>query len=896
MVKQTCYLPNKLFKQWEDWVTVTFTWLYIFTQDVWIVFLIVLYFSKYSSLKLGRETDRPEFGDFSWFAMIFSCGVATGLFFYGATEPVYYYQHQQDASSHGWGPQNRWSYLPDNKRAQNAMNTTWYHWGLHGWVCYTIVGALLAFLHYRKGLPMTVKTCFYPLLGTSVYGFLGDFLDIISTVTTTIGVCTSLGLGVMQLDAGISMLGQGKNWLPGVEDFYGAENWDSWKGQEKDLKEIWNSWPVARKVATPWYTCTDGTVHENYEGIASVANIVNENTQHIVLIWIVTAAATCSVMLGLHSGIQVLASICMLIGMFIIFYIWMMDDTWFISNLIVQSLGYYIQWLFELGFHTSAWSHSEHGDSSATDWPNGNPGGESKDFMKFWTIFYWGWWIAWAPFVGVFLARISRGRTLKNFIAGALFLPSAYNLLFIGVLGGAGLKMQMLAEKYGISCSMPTAEHVQTEGGSLYANMMMKYGRNICREVPGETNIYTGEKELFCSTVFNLGCIMQNVDYPSALFALMSQYSDMGRFMIVMTMIALFLYFIASSDSGSYVDDMVTANGIPEPPLVQRFFWAFTEGAAATALLYTGRFLGKADDALKTLRSLSLCVGLPYTFLICFMCLALWRAVQYEMEDRMWNDGWQSKIMDVGIEIYRARPSLNEDGQAIRCLNLGCGKLRVKRLCKTIVNVFCPIQGLWPVTHKIEARKAERGSHCKAKLVTLSCMVLFYGWLACLGCEWIPEDTTPWEWGGSFSGTQNGVTMSKNTTYFQSKRYGYYKEWSTDPRHDNGVVKYRTSYDAQAGETLSMGWHVPPGPRAVHSRRFATIGWFLFFTFATALTYIRGQLRAVCGIPGGIFEDFLCANFWAPCLVQMAEQADIGEGDKSGEEVILNDEIKCDSI
>jgi hypothetical protein len=344
------------------------------------------------------------------------------------------------------------------------------------------------------------------------------------------------------------------------------------------------------------------------------------------------------------------------------------------------------------------------------------------------------------------------------------------------------------------------------------------------------------------------------------------------------------------------VDDMVTANGIPEPPLAQRFFWAFSEGIAATALLYTGRFLGRADSSLKTLRSLSLCVGLPYTVLICFMCLALWRAVQYEMEDRTWNDGWQSKIMDIGFELYRAKPSLDEDGQRTRCCNFGCGQYNCRRFCKTVANIFCPFVSLCPVTHKIEARKAERGSHFRAKFMTVCCMVLFYGWWACMACEYIPVENTPYEWGSSFAGEQNGIAMSRNTTWYQSKRYGYYKEWDTDPRTDNGIVRYRNRYDARAGETISIGVRTPPGPRAAPSRRIETIGWFCFLFFATVLSYIRGQMRAVGGIPGSIFEDFLCALFWAPCLVQLAEQVEIGEGDKSGEEVILNDEIKCDSI
>jgi choline-glycine betaine transporter len=911
-----------MFTSWEVWVTKTFTWLYIFTQDVWIAFIFILFFSKYSKLTLGRDGDRPEFDNFSWFAMIFSAGVATGLFFYGVGEPVYYYKHQQDASSLGWGPQNRFTYLPNNQRAAHAMNITWYHWGLHGWVCYALMGALLAFLHFRKGLPMTVKTCFYPLLGVDVYGFAGDILDIVSTVATTIGVCCSLGLGVMQLDAGFTLLNGGKSWAPGAEEYFSYSNWDAWKGQEEDLKSYWNVWPEPEKLKYPWYKCcepgvscfgtiaTEWNIVPHYANIAHVATEINANNQQIILVWLITACATLSVMLGLARGVRTLANICLSIGMFIIIYIWLVDDTYYICSLIVQACGMYVQYIFEIGFYTGAFSHNEAGDQSVTDYAsaNPNPGGEYGSFMRWWTIFYWGWWIAWAPFVGVFLARISRGRTLKSFIMGSIVLPSIYNLIFIGIMGGAALKMQLLAEKYEIGCSIGTEETVQSQGQSVTYSGVFNYGRNICRAV-GTHDIFTNEKELFCSTVYNLGCVLgTSQGYPKALYYLMSQYSDMGRFMIVLTMIALFLYFIASSDSGSMVDDMVTANGIPEPPLAQRLFWSCTEGAAATALLHTGKFLGKSDASIKTLRSLSLCVGLPYTFLICFMCVALWRAVQYEQdyvdnkESTMWTSGWSSKISDIGITFYTATASLGEPDnyarQATKVCNCGKGKFDLKRLGKVVANTFCPAVGLWPAAHKLEARRSNgKGSPIFAKAFTISCTFLFYGWLICCFCEHKPPESDPYEWGMVKSGTQNGVAMEEDTRTYQSERYGYFREWDSNPADDDGLVRYRHNYDAKAGETIARGFSMPPGPQTNYPRRIEAIGWFFFFFMVTLLAYMRSDIRAVCGISGTLAEDFCCATFWPMCTVQMAEQIETGEGDKSeAQAVVPSGKVSYDEI
>jgi len=644
IVEDECFMPMKEFSDWMAWVTQCFTWLYILTQDVWILFVVWLFFSRYGKIKLGRDEDEPEFTYFAWFAMLFTCGVATGLFYFAVSEPQYYYLNEQ--KNDGYYERNRWTFSgvyvdsggaehkvfnTPNDRAQNAMTTTWYHWGLHGWVCYSILGLLLGFLHFRKGLPMTIKSCFYPLIGTRIYGFTGDLLDTVSVVATTMGVCTSLGLGVMQLNSGIEMLNGDQHWM-GL-GYFNAYNFNEWSDRVADLKKYWDSYSESDKLAKPWYA-SDGSV--NIGVAAGVARIEAQNNEQMLLIWIITALATGSVMLGLKRGIKVLALICLALGQFLMFYIWVMDDTWFLSNLFVQTIGHYIQNMPTLGFYASAVEQSE----------VNNPYGEYASWQFWWTIFYWGWWIAWAPFVGVFLARIGKGRTIREFIFCTLVSACIYNFLFMNMLGGAGLKMQMLAEKYNVGTTTGGGCGPDTLVNDPSGNYITKsYRENVCR--PVSTRKYSGETEYFCSTITNLACSL-NVDGTRPLFDVIGQYSDVGKGLIVITTIALTLYFVASSDSGSMVDDMLTANGLPEPCLMQRFFWAMTEGAAASALLSVGKYVGKVDGGLKALRAASICVGLPYTFLICFVCMALVRALQYETKEREWNSGFRSSIGDCG--------------------------------------------------------------------------------------------------------------------------------------------------------------------------------------------------------------------------------------------------------
>ena len=365
---------------------------------------------------------------------------------------------------------------------------------------------------------MTISSCFFPLLGDRIYGWMGEFIDVLSVVCTMFGVCTSLGLGAIQLNTGFQRLN---------------------------------------------------------------SNIAFSTTNQIITIWGVTACATVSVVSGLKLGIRRLSEVCFCIGMFLMLIVLFYDDTWYLLNLYVQSVGYYLQYVLQLGFHTDAFAQLGNAPDQL----------EASDWMNDWTIFYWGWWIAWCPFVGMFIAKISRGRTIREFINATMAAPILYSFLWLSIFGGVGLRMERNAALANITCSSALG------------------GKN-------STDSFHGVYRLSCRSKTDMW------------FDVMDQYGDLGTCLSVVSLIAIILYFVTSSDSGSLVIDCLSANGDPDPPIPQRVFWALTEGATATALLYVG-----GTDALQALQAVSIAAGLPYTILLCFMCVALWRAVQMEAED-----------------------------------------------------------------------------------------------------------------------------------------------------------------------------------------------------------------------------------------------------------------------
>jgi len=567
---------------WQSWVTVNFTWLYIGTQDVWFIFVLGLLFTKYRHIKLGKDDEKPAFGDYEWFSMLFACGIGVGLYTFGVQEPMSYYRG---------GALNKIPFDNDDQRAQQAIFMTLFHWGLHAWIPYVTVALTLGVVCYRQGRPMTIRSAFYPVLGDNIYGLVGDLIDALSIACTTFGVCTSLGLGVTTIAA------------------------------------------------------TMNRINHNIDS--------SSETVQSLIIWCITACATTSVLCGLKVGIKNLSQITFSIGLIFLFSLILADSPFFLLNSFVQSIGHYLQWVTVVGWDCDTWpqwtgvvtettggwgsktmTYLTWGRKSATAaieaasaaytageagtsmfnsdadtqasnilaaWGNAT----GPKWIDWWTIFYWGWWISWAPFVGMFIARISRGRTVQQVIMGAFIAPVIFGFFFLTVLGTLGIKMQRVAELA-----------LGNDSGAIdFAS-----GAVDCDKM-GYTDSQPSSSaalELANQGYYALACRGGS----SQILDIVEPYGDLKRWFQLLILVGVILYFITSSDSGSYVDDLISSQGYEAPPPFQKIYWACTEGALAQALVTKG--------GLYAVRSVSIVAGLPYTLAINFMMVALWRVLKEE--------------------------------------------------------------------------------------------------------------------------------------------------------------------------------------------------------------------------------------------------------------------------
>ncbi|CAK0871236.1 unnamed protein product [Prorocentrum cordatum] len=651
------------------WIPEVWTWIYIISQDIWVVVLLWAMYA-HGSLKLGKDEDEPEFSTATWFSMLFCCGVATGLFYYAVAEPMWHYK--------GWGSPRFISgekgYGTLDEDATHALMVSVFHWGLHGWIPYVVMGAVLAIMTYRRGYPMTVRYAFVPLIGDHVYGWMGDCVDALSIVTSIAGVCTSLGLGAMSINAGLQRL-----------------SWGSFRGVNYAI-------PDESRYARPGcngqgFACKDG---EESFGVQR-----NTETQ-ILAILIITSLSTVSVVLGIGRGIKFLSQCVFAMGTFLMLVVALNGETYLILDNIVQVTGYYL-WYIQIGFHCDAWERLGGKDMGL----GGVDTGGGATWIIDWTIFYWGWWISWGPFVGTFIARISKGRTLRVFILSTLIVPTLYSIVWFCVWGTEGIRMQRMADTSGLctqayagngdwaaqydldtkknltlgwtpACVLDDAYHggygrckrakftsyvdpsndgngkkcVKTTnwvsvpcGGAAdptfvdttYANISGTECANYLSEIEAlaadNYNQFPVAEQQDCFVPLQDGTVcLYNRDTADILFDQISSYAPRGYsdMLCALTLIILTFYFVTSSDSGSFVVDMLASNGHPDPPMFQRVFWSFTEGATAIALLYSGINHPNADASLKALQAASIITGLPYTFVMFWATQSLVILVQEE--------------------------------------------------------------------------------------------------------------------------------------------------------------------------------------------------------------------------------------------------------------------------
>ncbi len=442
-----------LFQSLLNGIGNTFGWLYILAANFFVIVMLLIAASDYGKIRIGGPDALPEFSTPSWYAMLISAGMGIGLMFWSVAEPVFHYL----------APSPMFDVAPETAQsAQVALGLTYYHWGIHPWGIYALVGLSLAFFAYNRGLPLTIRSIFYPLLGDRIYGFWGNLIDVLSVLATLFGLATSLGLGVKQVSSGL-------NYLFG-------------------------------------FPTTTGFA--------------------VLLIGVITFFAVLSIATGLDKGVKILSSANMMMaGLFMIFLL-AVGPTVYILKAFTQNIGFYIQNLPQLSF-----------------WVETYYGAEGSNWQNPWTIFYWGWWISWSPFVGMFIARISKGRTVREFILGVMVFPTLLSFLWMSSFGGSAIWLQIT-------------------GGADIASAV-------------------------------------KADVSTALFVMLESFpltqvtSSIGILLVV-------VFFVTSSDSGSLVVDHLTSGGKLDSPVPQRIFWGVVEGFCASALLMGGGLIALQSASIAT--------------------------------------------------------------------------------------------------------------------------------------------------------------------------------------------------------------------------------------------------------------------------------------------------------
>lgn len=465
-------------------------WFYIASVALILICTVYLGFSRFGRIKLGPDHATPDYSNFSWFAMLFSAGMGIGLMFYGVAEPVMHFLNPPNGEG------------GTIAAAREAMNITFFHWGFHAWAIYAIVALILAVFAFRHNLPLSLRSALYPLIGDRIYGRIGDAVDIFAIVGTLFGVATSLGLGVSQVNAGLSHL------VPAIPN-------------------------------TPISQC--------------------------ILILLITGCATLSVVSGLDKGIKLLSNLNLSAAVILLLFVLVCGSTVYLLQALTQNIGQYLSTIVNKTFNLYAY----------------RPEGDGQKWIGGWTLFYWGWWVSWAPFVGMFIARVSRGRTIREFIFGVLMVPTGFTLIWMTVFGNSAI------------------------------HMIMDQGLTTL----GET-------------------VSNNVSV--ALFAFL-EHLPLSTITTPLAMLMVVLFFVTSSDSGSMVVDTLACNGSDDNPVWMRIYWASTEGIVAIVLLLAGA-QSHSNTGLKALQTMAIASALPFTIVLLFSIYGLFKILSLDLRKQEAQD------------------------------------------------------------------------------------------------------------------------------------------------------------------------------------------------------------------------------------------------------------------
>ncbi|HCH02314.1 MAG TPA: choline transporter [Vibrio sp.] len=481
-------------------VTTNFGWFYMLAVAIFLVFIVTVAVSKWGEIKLGPDHAEPEYSFVEWFAMLFSAGYGIALLFFGVAEPVLHYAAPPTAA-------------PETiDAAREAMQIAFFHWGFHIWAIYGLVGLALAYFAFRHGLPLSMRSTLYPLIGDKIHGPIGHTVDVFAILGTLFGIATTLGLSVTQINTG--------------------------------LHYLWPEIPI-------------------------------NSTVQIIAITVITLCALVSVLAGMDKGVKNLSLLNIALALLLMLFVFVAGPTLFILNTFMQNTGNYLSNIVERTFNLQAYV--------------------SSDWIGNWTLFIFGWTIAWAPFVGLFIAKISRGRTIRQFVVGVMVVPTIFTFLWFSVFGDTALHM------------------IMTDGY-----------HHIIQEVQNNNAI--------------------------ALFKLFERL-PMTSIISFITVILIITFFVTSSDSGSLVIDSLASGGAQETPAWQRTFWVATEGIVASVLLLA--------CGLGALQTASVVSALPFAIIMLIAMVGMIKALRieghHEDSQQQYMQTQQSNSSPVGKGLWKKR-------------------------------------------------------------------------------------------------------------------------------------------------------------------------------------------------------------------------------------------------
>jgi choline/carnitine/betaine transport len=452
-----------------SWTMRNTGWLFVLTSSAFVVFVLWLALSRYGNIPLGRDDEEPEFRTISWIAMMFSAGMGIGLMFYGVSEPVSHFVTPPPGTGDPGNPE----------AVQHAMATTLFHWTLHPWAIYAVVGLAIAYGTYRKGRLQLISAAFEPLIGRHAHGPWSKVIDMLAIFATLFGSAASLGLGALQISSGLEIV----------------------------------------------------------TGLDATGNAVL-----VAIIAVLSVAFVLSAVTGVAKGIQWLSNINMVLAVALALFVFLVGPTVFILNLIPTSLGSYLQELAMMSARTGA------------------EGGATNEWLAGWTVFYWAWWLSWTPFVGMFIARISRGRTIRQFVSGVLLVPSLVSLVWFCVFGGAAIRLQQ------------TGTDIAGAG---------------------------------------------NEGLESQLFTTLQAY-PFATASSVLVMVLVAIFFVSGADAASIVMGTLSERGALHPSRPTVIFWGIATGAVAAVMLLVG-----GEDALTGLQTITIVAALPFVLVMIGLAAAL---------------------------------------------------------------------------------------------------------------------------------------------------------------------------------------------------------------------------------------------------------------------------------